>query len=87
MPYIKILADNLKNFSQEESVIILETIEKLMYRGPMVVKEIVVWQNGYAFPICPRCDCTIEREYQSFCDRCGQMLKWEGFSRAKVRRT
>lgn len=46
--------------------------ERLIYREPMVVKEILVWQNGYAFPICPRCDCTMEREYQSFYDRCGR---------------
>lgn len=64
-----------------------ETIEeKLLYREPMVVTEIMVWQNGYAFPICPRCGCTFEREYQSFCGGCGQMLKWKGFSRAKVRK-
>lgn len=66
----------------------IESIEeKLRYREPMIVTEIKVWQNGYIFPICPRCDCTMERDYQSFCDRCGQKLKWKGFSRAKVRRT
>lgn len=61
--------------------------EKLIYRDPMVVAEIMVWKNGYAFPICPRCDGLINREYQSFCDQCGQMLKWKEFLRAKVRRT
>lgn len=34
------------------------------------------------FPICPKCDCTFEREYQSFCDRCGQKLDWSGYERA-----
>lgn len=64
-----------------------ETIEeKLLYREPMVVGEIKELGNCGYFPICPRCDCTMEREYQSFCDRCGQMLKWKGFSKAKVRR-
>lgn len=63
------------------------TEEKLMYREPMIVKEIVVRKSKLSFPICPRCDCTMDREYQSFCDRCGQMLSWKEFSRAKVRRT
>ena len=63
------------------------TEEKLMYREPMIVKEIVELGNSGYFPICPRCDCTMEREYQAFCDSCGQRLKWKGFSRAKIRRT
>lgn len=64
-----------------------ETIEqKLLYREAMSVIEIRVWENGCAFPICPRCDCTMEIEYQSYCDRCGQKLKWRGFSKAKIRR-
>ena len=41
-------------------------------------------RNKGAFVICPRCQLTIEREYQSFCDRCGQALNWSGFSRALV---
>ena len=64
-----------------------ETIEeKLLYREPMIVAEIKELGNCGYFPICPRCDCTMEREYQSFCDRCGQMLNWKRFSRAKVRK-
>ena len=64
-----------------------ETIEeKLLYREPMIVAEIKKLGSCGYFPICPRCDSTIEREYQSFYDRCGQMLKWTGFSRAKVRK-
>ena len=59
--------------------------EKLLYREPMFVTEIEVWGNGYSFPVCPRCDCSIEREYQSFCDRCGQNLSWKWLSRAKLR--
>ena len=26
----------------------------------------------------------MEREYQSYCDRCGQALDWKGFSKALV---
>jgi len=33
------------------------------------------------FPVCPQCGITMEREYQSFCDRCGQRLDWKDFSK------
>ena len=31
------------------------------------------------FPVCPNCNCTLEREFQSYCDRCGQRLSWSLF--------
>ena len=39
-------------------------------------------QQGRAvvYPVCPRCGITMEREYQHFCDRCGQQLDWSAFS-------
>ncbi len=36
------------------------------------------------FPICPSCKKTMEREYQAYCDRCGQFLSWKGYSKAEV---
>lgn len=30
--------------------------------------------HGYA--ICPRCRIPLDRDYQAYCDRCGQHLKW-----------
>lgn len=57
------------------------------YRMPMQVQAVrVIPQNPqlFSFPICPRCECTMEREYQSYCDRCGQALDWKGFSHAKT---
>lgn len=32
--------------------------------------------SQYAYPVCPGCRMTIDREYQSYCDRCGQKLVW-----------
>lgn len=37
-----------------------------------------------AYPVCPRCHLTMPREYQSFCDRCGQRLDWSDFGNAEV---
>ena len=49
------------------------------YRVPRQVTE-VIWFNGDGiYPICPRCDCSIEREYMNFCDRCGQRLGWDKY--------
>ena len=46
------------------------------YRVPLPVRNVRVFENGYAYPICPRCRYTLDREYMSFCDRCGQKLDW-----------
>ena len=58
---------------------------ELSYRDPMPVTQVRRFSSpdGHSvFPICPRCDCSMERDYQPFCDRCGQMLLWTRFPRA-----
>ena len=59
------------------------------YRRPMRVTEYILYQGTFgkesAFFLCPRCDITLEREYQSFCDRCGQRLNWNRLHKAKRR--
>lgn len=57
------------------------------YRIPMEVRSIKVIGWGSAassYPVCPKCGLTLEREYQHFCDRCGQALDWKHFSQANV---
>lgn len=61
--------------------------KKHPYRVPMQVRQVMQFHDGNSYPVCPRCDCTIEREYMRYCDRCGQHLKWTTFSFAKVRRS
>lgn len=58
-------------------------ISAVLYRIPLQVSEVLVLHNGDGYPICPRCDCTLEREYMNFCDRCGQKLGWEFFGFAR----
>ena len=55
------------------------TEEKLAYREPMNVTEILHSGESYAYPICPKCHISMNREYQMFCDRCGQKLSWKHF--------
>lgn len=54
------------------------------YRRRLSVSEIFLFRDGEAFPICPRCRTTLEREYQTFCDRCGQHLDWHAYPQAAV---
>lgn len=51
-------------------------IRDLLFRTPMQIEKIIRYKSGNSYPICPRCDCPIDREYMSFCDRCGQRLSW-----------
>ena len=58
--------------------------EALSFREPRRVEKIIRISNEYCFPVCPRCQVSLEREYSNFCDRCGQKLSWTGFWKAKV---
>lgn len=62
-----------------------QKIKKAMsYRKSVQVKEVAVFRNGFYFPVCPQCKQTMEREYQAYCDRCGQKLKWKNYNKAKL---
>lgn len=54
------------------------------YRAPLPVTKIRTFANGNTYPICPRCVNTLDREYMSFCDRCGQKLSWHYFTLART---
>lgn len=56
----------------------------LRYRQPMEVRELARYRSGGTFPVCPRCGSAMEREYQNYCDRCGQRLSWRKLRRAQV---
>ena len=61
--------------------------EARSYRVPMRVTAVRSYPECpqlFTYPICPRCGKTMDREYQSYCDRCGQALDWQGFSKAVV---
>lgn len=61
--------------------------EELLYREYLVVTTAIDYEfsKGHSvYAVCPRCEITIEREYQSFCDRCGQRLDWNSYGNAKI---
>ena len=57
------------------------------YRRAMCVKERMVFSyigGKTTYYVCPRCKTTLEREFMSFCDRCGQKLDWRGYQNVRV---
>lgn len=54
------------------------------YRIPLSVKKMLLLNSGTSYPICPRCDHTVDREYIEFCDRCGQHLSWNQYEFATI---
>ena len=58
-----------------------ESVQRL---NPMRVRQVLRLKSGYTYPICPACRITLEREYQSYCDRCGQCLNWNQFDKAMI---
>lgn len=59
-------------------------IKAVSYRIPLPVAKVIVYADNTAYPLCPRCDSAIEREYVFFCNQCGQKLNWNLFEYARV---
>lgn len=59
-------------------------LQVITYRIPLPVTKVIVYGDDTAYPICPRCATSLEREYMGFCDRCGQKLGWKCFAHARV---
>lgn len=60
---------------------------ELVFRRPMPVRAVrcmLLSGRLTGFAVCPQCGSSIEREYQNFCDRCGQMLDWSDYDRSAV---
>lgn len=54
------------------------------YRIPKKVKKIRVHPDNCFFGVCPRCNNSIDREYQTFCNCCGQRLDWSKLDEAEA---
>ena len=62
----------------------IDVEDAVSYRIPRLVTEMICFRDGNEYPVCPRCEITLEREYQAFCDRCGQALNWTLFDYATI---
>lgn len=63
---------------------IAKMLNELNYRFPMEVTEKLFYKQS-EFPVCPKCKISLEREYQSFCDRCGQKLSWKKYDTYNIK--
>jgi len=59
-------------------------LEEMSFRRPMKVTQVRMFPLDGAYPVCPQCNISLEREYQRFCDRCGQRLDWKNYKKAEV---
>lgn len=61
--------------------------KEMAFRTPIPVMQIRCVRYHYGltgFPVCPQCGRSLEREYQPYCDRCGQCLDWSDFANAVI---
>ena len=63
-----------------------EPDEAHAFRRPMevgAVRYVRTTAGLTGFAVCPRCRGNLEREYQTFCDRCGQKLDWKDYKKVR----
>ena len=65
-------------------LLLKDNYESVQRLNPMRVRQVLRLPSGYTYPICPACRITLEREYQSYCDRCGQCLNWNQYEKAMI---
>jgi len=54
---------------------------------PMTVSQLRVFRSGLSetgYYVCPRCNASLDREFVSYCDRCGQKLDWSRYKKAEL---
>jgi len=66
------------------ALILINLLLSPSYRIPLKVKEVKVLGFSGEYAVCPKCKATIDREYISYCDRCGQHLDWTCFEDAEI---
>lgn len=86
-PSLKVFEQICLGFRATPNRLLGVGLDELSFRIPMPVKEIHIFPSVIgtpAFPVCPRCHRTLEREYSAYCDRCGQCLSWKDFKLATI---
>ena len=67
-------------------LVFIDPNKELSFRNSLRVTEYIVIKGHDLYPLCPRCQISLEREYMQFCNNCGQKLSWNKFSKAKERK-
>ena len=87
-PTITTLEKLCVGFELTPNDLLLPPSNPYSFRLPLAVTSIqclFLDGNLVAFPVCPRCNISLDREYQPFCDRCGQRLDWSHYHNAIIR--
>lgn len=61
--------------------------EELHFRIPKPVTSAYCFhlpEHLAIYPVCPQCQHLISREYQNYCNHCGQSLSWDDFEQAEL---
>ena len=53
------------------------------FRIPKPVTKVRIYRDRNMYAVCPRCDNSMEYEYQLYCNCCGQHLEWSRFDDAE----
>lgn len=76
--------ENINIINIEEYKNMLQNFEEALNKSTYkAVDEALVYNDGETYWICPNCKTSFEREYQKYCDRCGQKLKWPALNKIK----
>ena len=59
-----------------------ELSKELSYRQPLEVTRMLRLENDDCYPVCPKCGVSLDREYMSYSDRCGQCLEWKEYGKS-----
>ncbi len=65
-------------------LVLINLLICLSYRIPLKVKEVKILGSSGEYAVCPKCKATVDREYMSYCDRCGQRLDWSCYDEAVI---
>lgn len=53
------------------------------FRIPKPVTKVRIFSDRNLYAVCPRCNISMEYEYQLYCNRCGQHLEWSKYDEAE----
>ena len=68
-----------KRTARPEPVGLRVIAKALSYRVGRPVVKVRQYSWGEVYPVCPQCGRSLDREYMSFCNCCGQKLSWALF--------
>lgn len=62
---------------------IIDLLLSYTFRMPKPVTKVRVFSDRNMYAVCPRCNISMEYEYQLYCNRCGQHLEWSKYDEAE----